>query len=458
MLVLKESPQTQIYETLLPSELCKLNDELSKVSFLLDNENFLDPFIAGFKTTIGRPTVPVQTYLRIMYLKYRHGLGYETLVEQIRDSIMWRIFCRIPFDKPIPHSTTLIKLTKKYGPGVIENLNQVLVNEAREKKLVLGRKLRCDTTVVEANIHYPTDASLLSDCVRVITRTVKKIKEQGVAIEAEFHNRTRSVKKRIYAIAKVLKKRTNEARQDVKEITAGILSTTREVVSQAEQVLNEVRQHISDQAGAATVKVGRAVQSLESTVETAQRIIAQTVSVLEGNIHIKDRIVSVFDTDARPIMKGKLHAPTEFGMKLLVQDTENKIITRYQVFEGNPCDDVLLVPAVDAHIDMFGRAPKSVATDRGFASPKNEAALRKKGVADISLPRRGKITDERRYYQAMPWFKKLQRWRAGEEAQISLLKRKYGLGRSLSRGASGTRSWVGLGILAHNLRQIARLT
>jgi IS5 family transposase len=171
MLRLKETPQTQIYEAILPPEPCKLNDELSKVSVLLDNEEFLAPFIAKFATTTGRPTVPAQTYLRIMYLKHRHQLGYEVVVEHIRDSIMWRIFCRISFDKRVPDYTTLIKLTKKYGHEIIENLNQSLVNEARERRLVLGRKLRCDTTVVESNIHYPTDASLLSDCVRVITRT-----------------------------------------------------------------------------------------------------------------------------------------------------------------------------------------------------------------------------------------------------------------------------------------------
>ena len=294
--------------------------------------------------------------------------------------------------------------------------------------------------------------------MRVITRTVKKIREQGVAVETEFHTRTRSIKKRIYSIAKVLKRRTNEARQDVREITSRIMHTAREVVGQAEQVLTEVKQRFSDQADAAAVKVEQTVKSLESTVETTKRIIAQTVSVQQGNTHIKDRIVSVFDTDARPIVKGKLKAPVEFGMKLLVQDCEKKIITRYQVFEGNPNDDTLLVPAVDAHIAMFGRALTSVATDRGFASPKNEAALRTRKVEKISLPRKGWLNYERREYQSQFWFKYLQRWRAGGEALISYLKRKYRIGRSLSRGTDGTKTWVGLGILAHNLKRIASLT
>ena len=458
MLVLKESPQAQIYEAMLPPELCRLNDELSKVSALLDNEEFLEPFVERFSAKTGRPTVPVQTYLRIMYLKQRHQFSYEMVVEHIRDSITWRIFCRIPFDKPVPDYTTLIKLTKKYGHEIIDNLNESLVNEAREKKLVLGRKLRCDTTVVESNIHYPTDASLLSDCVRVITRTVKKIKEQGAVVNTEFHNRTRSIKKRIYSIAKVLKNRTGEARREVREITSNILSTAREVVGQAEQVLTEAEQVLANQTADAAKKVMRTVKPLGATIETAKRIIDQTISVQQGNTHIKDRIVSIFDTDARPIVKGKLNAPVEFGMKLFIQDSEKNIITRYQVLEGNPCDDTLLVPAVDAHIEMFGRPPTSVATDRGFGSPKNEAALRSRGVEKISLPRKGWITYERRDYQSQFWFRYLQRWRAGEEAQISYLKRKYGIGRSLSRGIKGTKTWVGLGILAYNLRQIARLT
>lgn len=456
--MLKESPQMNIYLAMLPPELVRLNDELTKVSALLDNEEFLTPFVARFKTTTGRPTVPVQTYLRIMYLKHRQQLSYEVVAEEIRDSIMWRIFCRIPFDKPVPHYTTLIKLTKKYDHEIVEQLNKALVDEAREKKIIVGRKLRRDTTVVESNIHYPTDASLLSDCVRVITRTVKKVKEQEATIKAEFHNRTRSIKKKIFSIAKVLRRRTNEVRQEVKEITSGIMRTTQEVVDQAEQVLVEVRQHVFDQAIGTAKKVEQTIKSLESTVEIAKKIIAQTASVEQGNTHIKNRIVSIFDLDARPIVKGKLKSPTEFGTKFFIQDCEHKIITGYQILEGNPNDDKLLIPAVDAHIANFGRPPTSVATDRGFASATNEAALMARGVEKCSLPRRGWIGYSRREFQSQFWFKYLQRWRAGGEALISHLKRKFGIDRSLSRGLDGTKTWVGLGILAYNLRQIARLT
>jgi IS5 family transposase len=454
MLRLKDSLQMNLFELMLPMELTKLSDELAKVDVLLDDERFLAPFIEHFTSNTGRPSIPMETYLRMMYLKFRHHMGYETLVKEVADSIKWRIFCRIPFDKDVPDDSTLVKLTKKFGPGAVENLNLVLVDNAREKKLVRGGKLRTDTTVVEANIHHPTDASLLADCVRVITRQAKKIKKQAVAVNTEFHDRTRSVKKQIYSIAKVLRRRTGETVNEVRKIAGAIMEITETVVAQAEQVVAEARQQTGDVAK----KAERMVESLSSTVETARKVIAQTASVLQGNTHLKDRIVSIFDTDARPIMKGKLKSPTEFGMKVLIQDSENKIITRYQVLEGNPSDEELLIPAVDANIEIFGRPPTSVATDRGFASLTNEAALLERGVKKVSLPRRGKLTKSRKKFQSQPWFKRLQRWRAGEEAQISLLKRRYGLDRSLSRGARGTSSWVGFGVLAHNLWRVASLT
>ncbi|GFN23397.1 hypothetical protein TAMC210_17140 [Thermanaeromonas sp. C210] len=174
MLRLKD-PQLTLWDALLPSDLVQLNPELARVDELLDDDRFMAPFISRFEARLGRPTIPIETYLRLMYLKHRYGLGYEVLVQEVNDSIKWRRFCRIPLTHKVPHATTLIKLTKRCGPGVVEELNKALVQEAREKKIIRGKKLQVDTTVVEANIHHPTDAGLLADGVRVITRTVKKI-------------------------------------------------------------------------------------------------------------------------------------------------------------------------------------------------------------------------------------------------------------------------------------------
>ncbi|WP_347489159.1 transposase [Desulfoscipio sp. XC116] len=168
--------------------------------------------------------------------------------------------------------------------------------------------------------------------------------------------------------------------------------------------------------------------------------------------------MGVFDTDARPIRRGKAKVTTEFGHKVLIQEVENKIISNYAVYQGNPSDDTLLEDDVDKHEQTLGQTPKEVATDRGFGSKANEQMLKDKGVKRISLPYKSKKSAVRKAHEKQPWFKRLQRWRAGGETTISVLKRKYGLGRSLFRGTSGTKCWVGNSIFAYNLTKLARLS
>jgi len=180
---------------------------------------------------------------------------------------------------------------------------------------------------------------------------------------------------------------------------------------------------------------------LEKAIVLTGRIIQQAQGVHKGNHSIPSRPVSLFDTGARPIRKGKASKPTEFGRKVLLQETEERIITGYEVYEGNPSDESLLSGALDRHKEIFGRAPRDIATDRGFGSADNEGLHQEAGVKRISLPRKGKLIAQRRECQRQPWFKRLQCWRAGFEATIGLLKRKYGLRRSLFKGTEGTQAW-----------------
>jgi Transposase domain (DUF772) len=158
-LVLRESdPQPSLWEALLPEELKRLPAELAQVDAYLDDERFLAPWRSLFDRRLGRPSVPVDTLLRLLYLKHRYQLGYETLCKEVSDSIGWRRFCRIGLDRPVPHPT---KLVRRAGPEVIEQLNQALVDKLAQDKLLRGRKLRVDTTVIEADIDDPTHADLL---------------------------------------------------------------------------------------------------------------------------------------------------------------------------------------------------------------------------------------------------------------------------------------------------------
>lgn len=176
MLVLKNGQMT-LLDHVLPQEIQMLSDELRTIDEYLDDPRFFEPYLRRFNTKIGRPTIKVETYIRMMYLKFRYQLGYETLVKEVSDSISWRKFCRISLDEKVPHSTTLIKLTKKYGSETIDELNQLPLEKAKEQKLIRSRKLRVDTTVIESDIHHPNDAGLLQDGIKAITSTVKKSKK-----------------------------------------------------------------------------------------------------------------------------------------------------------------------------------------------------------------------------------------------------------------------------------------
>lgn len=451
MLTLYNDRQLSFAEASLPKELLGLSEELAKVDALLDDPRFMEPFLKRFNTRVGRPTVPIETYLRLMYLKYRYGLGYEALVKEVSDSIMWRRFCRIPLSQKVPHATTLIKLTKRYGPQVVEELNRVLVAKAREKKVVRGKKLKVDTTVVAADIHYPTDAGLLADGVRVITRVVQKIQEAGVSLRGRFKDRTRTVKKKILSIAKVLKRRSEEAKSEVREITRQILKVAEEVVSGARKVAKEAKEK-AHEAGAS--KIGGLVKKLEEAIELTGRVISQTKEVERGNVHLPQRLVSLFDPEARPIKRGKLKEPCEFGYKVLLAEAENDIIVDYQVLTENLPDNELLGDVVARHRQSFDRPPQALAADRGFSDKTKEEELRRQGVQKIAIPYRGKRSKSREEYEKQGWFRRLCRWRAGCEASISLLKRKYGLRRSRMRGHRGTSIWVGWGVMAHNLVKI----
>ena len=441
-----------LWESVLPPELFQMNEELTRVDKLLNDECFLAPFRERFSTCMGRPTTAVATYLRLMYLKHRYGLGYEVLVKEVSDSLAWRRFCHLTLGDRVPESTTLIKLTHKYGKDTVEALNDALVLKLKEGKVVRGKKLRIDTTVVESDIHHPTDTGLLNDGIRLITRVVSKLKKVVPGIGSRFVKHTRKAKKVYLGLMKVMKGRTGKDDTTLKKARDKLVKITEEAIAdgRAVQAELELLQEKSSLVNGLTGQLGE-------WIEAAEKVVRQTQEVIKGNRSLPRRLVSLFDVDARPIRRGKLPADTEFGRKVLLGETDHGIITIYQVLEDNPSDTALLKPGIKEHKRLFRKRLKAVAGDRGFYSQANEDWLKDSGVKQASIPKRGKISGERRRYQKLSWFKRLQRFRAGIEGRISLLKRKFGLKRSLMRGSPGVNIWVGQGIFAHNLWQAARI-
>jgi len=441
-----------LWETVLPPELFQMNEELTQVDKLLDDERFFAPFRERFGTTMGRPTTAVATYLRLMYLKHRYQLGYEVLVKEVSDSLAWRRFCHLDLGDRVPDSTTLIKLTHKYGTDTVEALNDALVLKLKEGKIIRGKKLRIDTTVVESDIHHPTDTGLLTDGIRVITRVVSKLKKVVPGIGSRFVKHTRKAKKVYLGLMKVMKGRTGQDDTTLKKARGKLVEITEEVIADGRAVQAEL-----ELVREKPPLVNRLRGQLGKWIEAAEKVVRQTQEVIKGNRHLPRRLVSLFDVSARPIRRGKSRTDTEFGRKVLLGETDHGIITTYDVLEENPADTALLKPAVRGHRRLFRKRLKAVAGDRGLYSQANEDWLKNSGVKQVGIPKRGKVGEERRIYQKQSWFKRLQRFRAGIEARISLLKRKFGLKRSRMRGSPGVNIWVGQGVFAHNLWQAARI-
>jgi IS5 family transposase len=451
--VLRETdPRTTLWELLLPEEAKRLPAELAQVDAYLEDERFIAPWRALFDRRLGRPSVPVDTLLRLLYLKHRYGLGYETLCREVADSLSWRRFCRIPLDRPVPHPTTLVKLVGRAGPGMVEQLNAALLGKLAEQRLLRGRKLRVDTTVVEADIDHPTDADLLEKAVRKLGGLVRRIKQRGAATRTGFRDRSRSAGRRLKQISRTLRRRTGQAPAEVDRLTAEVAGIARRVLGQAERVAGRARRAAGQRAGDG--RLLWLVDRLEQTTTATRRLLEQTRQRLRGDRVIPDRLVALSDPDARPIRKGKPGRPTEFGYTVLLGECERGFIATHQTHKGNPPDAAQLLPAVQQVMAVTGRPPGTVVGDRGFGTAANDVALAELGVARIGLARTGTPGKARLAWEQTRPFKRMRNWRVGIEARISQLKRSFGLRRTRLRRLDGARSWVGLGIFAYNLQRM----
>jgi IS5 family transposase len=170
-----------LWEASLPPELLRLPEELARVDALLDDPAFFAPFAPHFHPVPGRPGTPIECYLRLMFLKFRYRLGYESLCAEVSDSISWRRFCRIALDGKVPHPTTLMKLTTRCGQDAVAGLNEALWAKAAGHKLLRTTQIRADTTVICANVGYPTDTGLLAKAVGKLVRAARRVQAAGGA-------------------------------------------------------------------------------------------------------------------------------------------------------------------------------------------------------------------------------------------------------------------------------------
>jgi IS5 family transposase len=454
--------QPTLWDSILPAKLLVLPAELARVDALLDDSVFFAPFATYFDARIGRPSIPMETYLRLMFLKFRYRLGYESVCREVSDSISWQRFCRIPFGTRVPHPTTLMKITTRCGDDAVAGLNEALLAKAATAKLLRTDKVRADTTVVEAAVSYPTDSGLLAKAIGSMARSVARIKAAGGATRTRSRDRRRSAGRRARSIAAKLKLRGEQqrdaAQSAVRRITGELAGITEAAIREATTVIRNARRALRTATGQRKGRLHRAINRLDTLVGCAERVVAQTHSRLAGVMpESASRLVSFHDVDARPIRKGRLGRPVEFGYKAQVVDNVDGIILDHNVEVGNPADAPQLAPAIERITARTGRTPGAVTADRGYGEASVERDLHELGVRAVAIPRKSKPSAARREVEHRRAFREKIKWRTGSEGRINHIKRSYGWNRTELTGITGARTWCGHGVLAHNLVKIGAL-
>jgi len=434
--------QRSLVEVLLPDADKLWDPTLRQIDTLLDDDVLLDRVTEALaqrhpqSRRRGRLGTPAAVVIRMLVLKHLYDWSFDECEREVRGSLVYRAFCRIDGER-VPDAKTLIRLAQLLNDTVLKDVLARLVAIGRERRVIRGRRLRVDTTVVETNIHYPTDATLLADGVRVLTRTLRRVGER-------VRERTRSIARRVFEIAQRSRTANPRASTVVREqskarmkvLYQGLLRITRAVLRHAEGTVSRV--HDSRTA------------LLAPTIELVRRVVAQTrARVLRGDTRYPGKVVSVFEPHTDIIRKGKLARPTEFGRVVKIQEAEAQFITDYAVVEHGQPDQALWEPALDQHIRLFGRAPALAVADGSFASRRNERAAQERGVRHVVLPHQVRETRSRLARAAL-------RWRTGSEGRISTLKRCHGFRRCRYRGEHGMRLWVGLGVIANDLLVLGR--
>lgn len=402
--------------------------------------------------TRGRHQTPAEVVLRMLILKHVRNWSYETLEREARANVVYRTFCRIGMET-VPDAKTLVRPGQAVGPEAIAQLHDRIVAVAQERRVVRGRKMRVDTTVVEFNIHYPTDSGLLNDGARVLTRTMQQIQQTTGGLNRKIRDRKRSMTKRVIAIAHALRHKGPAGEEKRKREYRELLHVTRQILNDTRRVLEEVE----GLPRRRRTPVRGLCAHLQTMADRVRSVVRQTKARIFGGLtKLPDKIVSLFEPHTEIIRKGKAGKPNEFGKLVQLQEAENQIITHYEVYDNRPADQRLLIPAVETHERKLGRVPGLVAADAGYYSRANEEAVREMGVKYVAIPNRSTRSEERHKLQRRRWFKQGQVWRTGCEGRISTVKRRHGLARCRYRGVDGMRRWVGLGVIADNLINLGK--
>lgn len=454
-------PQPSFADFELQAQGLPLNDTLQTIAGFLDQHPHLiecvrQDLVHGLRhPRAGRAGLTAEQVLRSLVLQRIKDWDLRELRERIADGYTLRIFTGF-LSAPVPGHDAFHRAFCRVTPTTVRGLNDAVLRGAETLGLEEGKKLRGDTTVVETDIHYPTDSTLLWDGVRVLTRLIGKLRAALPALPAPFANRTRGARRRMQEIQRLTAKQRTEQQvpkyRALIKITATVVQAARAVVAGAGR---------TDRTEPLTAAlIASLTKEISTYCDRTDRVLAQTRRrVLQGeSVPTDDKLFSIFEVHTDLIKRGKAQKPVEFGHKVLLDESGGGLITDYQVLDGNPTDAGHVAPSLTRHDELFHKAPAVFARDRGFYSPDALKACQDAGVAVESIPQRGgRKTPERAAYEKSRPFRQAQRFRAGSEGRISVLFRGRGMRRCLLHGEERFEVFVGTAVLANNLLVIAEL-
>jgi len=406
----------------------------------------------GKRTDVGRQGMTGDQVVRIALVKQMHGFTYRELAFHLEDSATFQAFSRLPFGRRVKW-TTLQMNVKRLTPETWEAINRTLLQFAREKGIESGQKVRIDTTAVEANVHEPSDSSLLWDCVRVVTRLLYRVADELPAAHVPFTDHTRRAKRRAYALKFPPRGKSREghlqrAYRDLLKVARRVYRYGRDTVARLEEIAN-ASEGDALQARALAAELKGFADSMERVIDQAER------RVIHGEkVPAAEKLLSIFETHTAVVVKGE--RDVVFGHKVCLSGGASFLILDCVIEEGNPADSTMVERSIRRHVEIYGAAPRQASFDGGFASRANLQVAKELGVQDVAFHKKCGLTITEMVKSA--WvFRKLVRFRTGIEGCISALKRAFGMDRCTWRRWHSFRSYIWACVVSFNLAAIARL-
>jgi len=418
------------------------NHELVKISKAIDWPALSDKLAQFYCPDNGRPAKPSRAKVGLLILKHLYRLSDDDLVDLIKRDLYAQYLCDVSFGEAIKfiHSTTLVKFRKKIGLSGIKLIEEEVLNSLKRTKLLKGRKLVCDTTVVPSNISYPTDISLLEKVRAKAVKYLEKAKQFGADT---FRTYKRTARKTFITYQKIRHHTIQSRRRTQKKIlqfskrnTAQLKNALEKISQKTDTSLNGIKEEVKEQF----------LKEAKRFLATASNIVEQQKNIYK-RLPVKERIVSVHQPHLRPMVRGKYPVEVEFGPKILLNLKNNFLFLEYLSF-NNTSDSQLLDISLKGYQERFGNTPTQLAADRGFWSKDNYRLAENLKIKKIAIENKGKSS----YLKGKPFRERLRRLRCSIEAKISLSKRKYGLDRIRYTMPQGEEMWVRLGLMAMNLK------